>query len=64
MKVAIRLSDYLPEPPTPRMSAFPLGYRIIRAILAMCSQASKNITNFIGFFYPPKTKEPSLLYSS
>lgn len=64
MNVAIRLSDYLPEPPTPKISALPLGCLIILAILAICSQASKNITNFIDFFYPPKTNEVSLLYSS
>lgn len=64
MNVAILLKDCLPEPPTPRISAFPLGYLMILAILAMCSHASKNITSFIGFFYPPKTNEPSLLYSS
>lgn len=64
MKVAILLNDYLPEPPTPRINAFPLGCLMILAILAMCSHASKNITSFIGFFCPPNTKELSLLYSS
>ncbi len=64
MNVAILLSDCRPEPPTPRINACPFGYRMILAILAICSHASKNITNFIGFFCPPKTNEPSLLYSS
>lgn len=61
MKVAILDNDYLPDPPTPSNKAFPKGYLMILAILEICSQASKNITNFIAFFEPAPT---SLLYSS
>lgn len=61
MKVAILESDYLPDPPTPSNKALPSGYRMILAILEMCSQASKNITKRIAFLEPAPT---SLLYSS
>jgi hypothetical protein len=63
MKVAILERDYLPDPPTPSNKAFPYGYLKILAILDICSQASKNITNFIYFLEPP-LYEVSELYSS
>lgn len=62
-KVAIFDKDYLPDPPTPKSNAFPDGYLIILAILDMCSHASKNMTNFIGFL-PPYVNTGSELYSS
>jgi len=61
MNVAIFESDYLPDPPTPSSNALPSGYRMILAILEMCSQASKNITSLMAFLEPAPT---SLLYSS
>ena len=59
--MAILDKDYLPDPPTPSNKALPWGYLIILAILAMCSVASTNITNFIGFLLPPTTKVLSVL---
>jgi len=50
MKVAILLRLYLPDPPTPKSSAFPFGYLKTLVILLMCSHASKNSTNFIKDF--------------
>ena len=50
IKVAIFDKLYLPLPPTPNSRAFPNGYLNIRVILEICSQASKNRTNFIAFF--------------
>jgi len=39
MNVLSRVSDYLPEPPTPTSRAFPPGVSMILAILQMCSMA-------------------------
>jgi len=41
---------YLPEPPTPTKSAFPVGKSKILIILQMCSMASLKRTKFITDF--------------
>ena len=40
-------SDYLPEPPTPTSSAFPLGELIIIVSLKRWNRASSKITRLI-----------------
>lgn len=63
MNVAIFANDYLPLPPTPNNRALPYGCLSTLLILQICSQASKNNTNFIDFLPPNPANEGSALYS-
>lgn len=63
MKVAIFAKDYLPLPPTPNNNALPYGYLNTLLIRHICSQASKNNTNFIDFLPPNPANDGSPLYS-
>lgn len=44
MKEAKRVSEALPDPPTPTSMALPRGWRRIRAMRMMCSMASMKNT--------------------
>ena len=48
MKVAIRVSDWRPLPPTPTSSALPKGSRMMREMRTMCSHAYRKSTRSIG----------------
>ena len=48
MKVASRVMDWRPLPPTPSSSALPPGWRMMRLMRDTCSMASRNMTSFMG----------------
>ena len=50
MNVASRVSDWRPEPPTPRSSTLPLGWRMTRVMRATWEMASMNMTRCMGCF--------------
>mmetsp|Transcript_102942 Transcript_102942/g.174409 ORF Transcript_102942/g.174409 Transcript_102942/m.174409 type:complete len:225 (-) Transcript_102942:809-1483(-) len=49
MKAANRLRDWRPDPPTPKLRMWPPGFRMTRAMRAVCSMASMNMTSPIFF---------------
>ena len=51
VRVRVGRRAWRPEPPTPRRSALPKGWRMMREICATCETASRNMTSGIFLVY-------------